>query len=256
MISMKEYLEIKEFLRQRVHEINSCDNHDRERQRKKQSKYSLPNSDSYGWMPSIYNCYAFERDHQKQLYIIPYYPFYNFLIELLPHAIFKFHDMFGTGNAMNVITAIYNVSGYEHIGSVNDYQQYLIDHAYCYFLLRDENGSLSDRIFRLDLFRHILPNEKNENVFDFDGGLMHAFRHCSWNGRKLSSGKGEIYLKSIWDLPLLLGEAILNSEDKSSTTFNDGERIWQIHYHINQDTNVYYLKTAFVNSSTNKEALY
>lgn len=77
---------------------------------------------------------------------------------------------------------------------------------------------------------------------------MHAFRHCSWNSMKLSSGSGESKLNYLWDLPLMIGKAILidkDSDTKSSTIFADDGRTWDIHYHIDPDTKVYYLKTAF-----------
>lgn len=88
---------------------------------------------------------------------------------------------------------------------------------------------------------------------DFDGGLMHAYRHCSWNRMKLSSSKGDITLNSLWDFPLFIGTAILtdnDSEQKFSTTFEDDGRVWQRKYHIDPDTKVYYLKTAFANRNS------
>ena len=116
-------------------------------------------------------------------------PFYRYLSEFLPKALCNCTDLFGTKDAKDVIAALYSVSEYDKIGDINEYQQYLIDNAYCYFLLRDSNGNLNSKLFRMDLFRHVLPNDKNG--YDFDGGLMHAFRHCSWNSMKLSSGSGE-----------------------------------------------------------------
>ena len=181
------------------------------------------------------------------MYMIPFLPFYNSLVYHLPQALYNHPDLFGTKNAKDVISALYAVSGYDKIGCADDYQHSLINNACCYFLLRKASGELSNKIFRLDLFRHILPNDKNGH--DFDGGLMHAYRHCSWNRMKLSSGNGETELSSLWDLPLMIGKAILidnDSETKSSTIFADEERTWHIHYHIDSDTKVYYLKTAFV----------
>ena len=180
--------------------------------------------------------------------MIPYLPFYNFLVYHLPQALRREPELFGTKNAKDVISAIYLVSGYNPIGDISDYQQSLIDNACCYFLLREANGKLSTKIFRLDLFRHILPNSKNG--YDFDGGLMHAFRHCSWKGKKLSSGNGEAELNYLWDLPVMLGKAILTAMDskENSTTFEGDNRIWQIKYHIDPETKVYYLKTAFATS--------
>ena len=178
--------------------------------------------------------------------MIPYLPFYNCLVYHLPQALYNSPDLFGTKNAKDVISALYDVSGYDKIGSIDDYQYSLIDNACCYFLLRDTSGELSNKILRLDLFRHILPNDKNG--YDFDGGLMHAYRHCSWKGMKLSSGNGEAELNNLWDLPLLIAKAILTDDEsgqKCSTIFDDEERVWQIKYHIDLDTKVYYLKTAF-----------
>ncbi len=246
MLPTDEYLEIKEFLRHRVCEINHSDNYDRENQRERNTKYSLPNATAFGWMPAITICYSFDIGNKQIVYMIPFLAFYRYLTEFLPQALYNCPDLFGTKDAKDVITALYSVSEYDKIGDINEYQQYLIDKAYCYFLLRDSDGKLCNKLFRLDLFRHILPNDKNG--YDFDGGLMHAFRHCSWNNMKLSSGNGESELNNLWDLPLMIGKAILidkDSDTKSSTIFADDGRTWYIHYHIDPDTKVYYLKTAF-----------
>lgn len=246
MLSQDEYLEIKEFLRYRVCEINRLENKYREKQREEENKYSLPNADSFGWMPVITRCYSINIGNNQIMYIIPYMPFYNFLSLILPQALNNCPNLFGTNDAKDVFSAVYHVSGFDKIGSIDDYQHYLIDNACCYFLLRNANGELSNKIFRLDLFRHILSNDKKGH--DFVGGLMHAYRHCSWNGMKLSSGNGEIVLNSLWDLPLFIGGTILTdneSEQKNSITFEDDYRVWQIKYHTDPETGVYYLRTAF-----------
>lgn len=246
MLLKDEYLEIKGFLRHRVCEINHSENNDREKQREENTKYSLPNADSFGWMPAITLCYSFDIGNKQIMYMIPYLPFYNFLVYHLPKALYNYPNLFGTKDAKDVISAVYRVSGYDKIGSIEDYQQSFIDNAYCYFLLREVNGELNDKILRLDLFRYIILNDRN--VYDFVGGLMHAYRHCSWNGMKLSSGNGETELNYLWDLPLFIGKAILTdseSELKYSTIFEEDGRVWQINYHIDPDTKVYYLKTAF-----------
>lgn len=246
MLPKDEYLEIKEFLRHRVCEINRSENYDRKKQREKKNKYSLPNADSFGWMPAISICYSFDIGNNQIMYMIPYLPFYNFLVYHLPQALYTYPDLFGTKDAKDVISALFSVSGYDKIGCIDDYQHSLIDNANCYFLLRNANGELNNKIFRLDLFRYIISNDRN--VYDFIGGLMHAYRHCSWNGMKLSSGNGETSLNYLWDLPLFIGKDILTdgkSEQKCTTTFEEDGRVWQINYHIDPDTKVYYLKTAF-----------
>ena len=246
MIPKEEYLEIKELLRHRICEINRSENIDREKQREEYTKYRLPNADSFGWMPAITICYSFDVGNNQIMYMIPYLPFYNFLVYHLPQALYIYPDLFGTKDAKDVISALFSVSGYDKIGSIEDYQQSLIDNACSYFLLRNAKGELSNKILRLDLFRYIILNSRK--VYDFVGGLMHAYRHCSWNCMKLSSGNGETKLNYLWDLPLFIGKAILTdgeSEQKCSTNFEEDGRVWQINYHIDPDTKVYYLKTAF-----------
>lgn len=246
-ISNEEYSEIKDFLRPHVLEINKSENADRQRERIKKSKYSLPNADAFGWMPAKNICYSVDVGANRKMYVIPFLSFHTFLLNILPNALQAYPNLFSTGNAHDVMSAIYKVSLYEKMGNINEYQQYLIDYAYCYFLLRDKSGELCNRIFRLDLFRHILPKEGKN--YEFNGGLMHAFSHCSFNGIGLSSGKGGVALKNLWELPLLLGKAILldkGSGKESEIIFKEGNRTWQINYHIDPDTKVYYLKTAFV----------
>lgn len=252
MISFEEHAEIKEFLQYRVIGINQSENLDRRKQREKKSKYSQPDANSFGWIPALTFCYSFDIGNGQILYMIPFLPFYNFLKCHLPQALYRHSDSFGTGNAEDVILATYDISRYSEIGSIDDYKQSLIDNAHCYFLLRNTSGEISNRIFRLDLFRHILPNDKKS--CDFEGGLMHAFCHCSWKGMKLSSGNGEIELDRVWDLSVMLGKAILTDSNtvgqtgKVKTTFDDGDQVWQISYHIDPDTRVRYLITAFAKS--------
>lgn len=86
MLPQNEYLEIKDFLQHRVRNINHSENIDREKQREENSKYSLPNADSFGWMPAITLCFSFDIGNNQILYMIPYLPFYNFLSFILPQA--------------------------------------------------------------------------------------------------------------------------------------------------------------------------
>ena len=126
MLPTDEYLEIKEFLRHRVCEINHSDNYDRENQRERNTKYSLPNATAFGWMPAITICYSFDIGNKQIVYMIPFLAFYRYLTEFLPQALYNCPDIFGTKDAKDVITALYSVSEYDKIGDINEYQQYLI----------------------------------------------------------------------------------------------------------------------------------
>jgi len=247
MIPLDEYFEIKEFLRQRVCDINSSENSDREVQREKETKYSLPNDvASFSWMPHIELCSSKNVAIKQILYIIPSLQFHTFLNYILPKAIRNFASMFGTGDAKDVLSALYSVSNYQ-FGDINDYQRILRDDNCCYFLLREADGKLSEKLFRLDLFRHILPSKEQPDKYDFIGGLMHAYRHCSWRNMKLSCGNGEIELNSLWDVPVLLGEVILcSTENKRTISYKRENETWKIEYFIDPETGIYYLTTAFV----------
>ena len=74
MLPKDDYLEIKEFLRHRVCEINRSENIDRENQRERNTKYSLPNAIAFGWMPAITICYSFDIGSKQIMYMIPYLP--------------------------------------------------------------------------------------------------------------------------------------------------------------------------------------
>ena len=87
MLPTDEYLEIKEFLRHRVCEINHSDNYDRENQRERNTKYSLPNATAFGWMPAITICYSFDIGNKQIVYMIPFLAFYRYLTEFLPQAL-------------------------------------------------------------------------------------------------------------------------------------------------------------------------
>ena len=215
MITTEEYLEIKEFLQKHVCKINTSENNDRKKERKKGSEYGYPDVNSFGWMPAIGLCRSKDVGNKRILYILPFLPFHTFLTSILPRAIRSEANMFGTRDARDVLSALYNVSGYQQFGSLDEYRQLLIDDYCCYFLLRETDGRLSKKVFRLDLFRHLSPSKDQPDKYDFIGGLMHAFKHSSWKGQELSYGNGEIELNSPWELPILLGEAILcNTENK------------------------------------------
>ena len=85
------------------------------------------------------------------MYMIPYLPFYNFLVYHLPQALYNYPDLFGTKDAKDVILAVYSVSGYDKIGSIEDYQQSLIDNAYCYFMTCKANFFRISSIFAFAL---------------------------------------------------------------------------------------------------------
>ncbi len=246
-ITEKDYLEIKNILDNIVVKINRSENSNREFQRKNNTKYGHPDINYFAGMSNIKICRSLKIEENLIMYIVPSLSFHNFLNIFLPKAIEKYPNLFGTGNAKDVLYALYQVSEYDSIGDIERYTQFLIDTPCCYFLLRKKNGALSRKVFRLDLFRHVLLDKKTK-LYEFVGGIMHSFRHCSWRGMKLSHGNGEIELNNIWDLPFFLGKTILlNTILDSETPINVifCNKKWNIVYFYDDKTEIYYLKTAF-----------
>ncbi len=91
-------------------------------------------------------------------------------------------ELFGTNNPYDVIEAVYRVNP---TGELDKFAKFLESEKFCY-VLEKSNGQFDERILRLDLFRHIKPN--NADGHDFVGGLLHAYRHFSVDGVPLSSG--------------------------------------------------------------------
>lgn len=90
---------------------------------------------------------------------------------------------FGTGDANDVIEAIYNV---EPTGNIKWFKQFLASEQFAYIFEYTSKPNF-DKILRIDLYRDIQLNE-NEQA-EFIGGIFHAYKHFSLNGINLSTGK-------------------------------------------------------------------
>lgn len=101
----------------------------------------------------------------------------------------------GTGDAEDVIDALYNTSGYKYWGTKQDYINFLTGHACCYVVYQD-NGIFSD-ILRIDMFRSTMPNKEDPTKIDFVGGLLHTLKHFSIKDQNLSTGT---YIYNIFDI--------------------------------------------------------
>lgn len=102
---------------------------------------------------------------------------------------------FGTGNAEDVLKALYEL---EKPCEFEDYIGFLSREQFAY-IFEYKNEIKTDKILRIDLYRHIKLN-KATNLPEFIGGIFHAFKHFSVNGRNLSTGKEVFDLKSPMEL--------------------------------------------------------
>lgn len=85
----------------------------------------------------------------------------------------KFPKLFGTGNDWNIVRAIkeYDKEYLLHEYSAQEFFDYIRGETMAYVFKIEDDGSLSERILRLDLCRNINP----DNIFQ--GGIFHVFKH-------------------------------------------------------------------------------
>ncbi len=112
--------------------------------------------------------------------------FRGIINEVLLEAVEQFPLNFGTGNAISVIHALNKVEPL--CGRIKDAIRIFQNENFCY-VVENDNENIPERILRLDLFRKLNPIKNKRRKYDFTGGLFHALKHFSFQGKPLSTGK-------------------------------------------------------------------
>ena len=108
----------------------------------------------------IDNIYKYQTgDDGENFYIIYDTLFLSTISRQIKLAQQQYPQKFGTGNADDLIDALYNVSNYKLLGDRTAYLEHLIDCNCCY-VVYSKNGVYND-ILRIDLLRDIKPNKKD-----------------------------------------------------------------------------------------------
>ena len=186
--------------------------------------------------------YDIEGDHN--FYVVFNTLCHNLLRDGILDAIELFPDKFGTGNAMDVVDALYEGSVFKELGGKDRYIQFLAENACCYVIYATEEG-FGD-ILRLDIFRFIEEKKDNSNTYDFTGGLMHVLKHFSYEGRNLAVGKDMHDLFDIEHLVYLIAMAFRLKEAVGSiwvATQNLNECSMQAVFYKEKTTGIYFIKT-------------
>lgn len=111
--------------------------------------------------------------------------FRGFFEQNLIDAINLFPKNFGNGNAMSVIHAI-NKTRPLYIRTKDVIR---ILNTECFAVIHEDRlTAANDDIIRLDLFRKLDRQRHHRRKYDFTGGVMHALKHFTFNGRPLSTG--------------------------------------------------------------------
>lgn len=100
---------------------------------------------------------------------------------VLLEAVITYPEKFGTGEAHNVIEAIRLIEPtFEH----ERFVEFLLNEQFCY-IIENRNGVILDKVLRIDLFRQLDVEATGKH--EFTGGILHAFKHFSYNGTNLST---------------------------------------------------------------------
>lgn len=181
----------------------------------------------------------------KRYYLIPTNIFKGIVMEnTLVMASSKFPQLFGTGNAKDVIESIYNIEPWFNL---ERFIEILQTEQFCY-VVEVSNNKINDRLLRIDLYRHIKPNA--DGGFDFVGGIFHCYKHFSLEGNPLSTSKEVndiIHPRSL--IPKII-HAFFNDgavEVKKNTFVIEVEvngRHLRLVFYFEEKTGVYFIKTA------------
>lgn len=182
----------------------------------------------------------------KKFYLIPTNMFKAIIERNLRIACTEFPQQFGTGNAKDVIKAIYDL---EPWFDLERFIEILQTEQFCY-VVEVINGNINKNLLRIDLYRDIKQNTKN-NGFDFVGGIFHCYKHFSFEGRPLSTSTEinniehpkELLFKIIHAFFLGHKTTVDEFTSYSEVKINENEKLRLVFYY-EKTTEVFFVKTA------------
>lgn len=137
------------------------------------------NKNSYYSQIAISQCYCRKLNTEKLLYQAFTLSFINVVERDYINAIKESPNYFGTGNAKDIIHALYlQAKKFNYPWDEDRYTNYLSNEVFC-LLLCKEKGTFNHNILRIDLFRQLDKSKEKEGCFDFTGGIFHALKHFS-----------------------------------------------------------------------------
>ena len=137
------------------------------------------NKNSYFTQMSINNCFVRSLSEGMQLYQIYSLGFIPIIERDYINALRMNPDLFGTGNAKDVIHALYiQAKNNNYVWSEENYIEFLSNEIFC-LLLCKKDKVISNDILRIDLFRKLKESKTVLGSYDFVGGIFHALKHFS-----------------------------------------------------------------------------
>ena len=174
--------------------------------------------------------------------------FRGFFEDNLPMATSMFPLNFGNGNAMSVIHAVNKTRPL----FIRTKEVIRILQNECFAVIHEDRiSSQNESIIRLDLFRKLDKQKHHKRKYEFTGGILHALKHFSINGKPLSTGSETNDIL----YPLKIVEIIIDSFFIAQDSYYESPTKFVCFYSLNADkdlkfvfyfepvTEVYFLTT-------------
>lgn len=138
------------------------------------------------WYGGIHknNCFVRKLDDHILLYQIFTLAFVPFISEVYLNALNNHQELFGTGNAKDIIHALYLESNARNWDEAR-FIEYLSKEVFCLLICKNKDSFCKD-VLRIDLFRDVRESKTSKGNFDFVGGIFHALKHFSIEGLSAS----------------------------------------------------------------------
>lgn len=242
MISEELYDKTREFVEKKAYNLWI---HENEILKKK----NLPEKNMFQYGFNIDECFCYELTDVKIIFLLNTF----FLKNINTNIVLSQNtssELFGTGNALDVLSALFNNSR-----TLVDFEQYILlqkDFACCYVVfMRD--GNLEDEVLRIDMFRKLDQNKQHQKKKDFTGGLLHILKHYSIKGKNLSVGNDKNDVDSIDQILIDIARAFIckQSDKRCDTDFvsvidNNNNHKLKVVFYREVNTNVYFIKTSHI----------
>lgn len=227
MLNREEYLKVREFIKEKSLQLMG---------------HEQKNHARTGIAIENYELYS---SNGKNYYLVPTNIYKTIIERNLLIARENNPELFGTGNAKDVIKAIFNVEPWLDL---DRFTEVLMSEQFCY-IVQIENGHPNEKILRLDLYRQLKINENGK--VNFIGGIFHAFKHFSYKDKYLSTSKEINNIANPKELTHLIIEAFFSDQliqtdenvYKAELVIN-GKNFRFIFYY-EKITGVYFLKTVY-----------
>lgn len=184
----------------------------------------------------------------RTFYVIYCNTFKQIVEHLLLRVCHEKPQYFGTKNANDVLWAFFEENP---LGDFEWYKEFLRNEEFCY-VIENVKGVIQDKILRIDLFRQLKIDKKNN--LEFIGGLLHCLKHFSFNDKPLSTHKANHNINSIESLLIQIALVFFNYEikncignDKYLLEIKHEEMEIRFIYYKEAKSNVYFINSIYRN---------